>query len=104
MTLLFTTFFLQKGYFWAPLKVPAVPSSYRKHTTIAQKKIIFVNVFIIFVLGEILKILLEHLVLCPQIKAIINIEIVEESNYFICVNMQTLVLHYTLYIFCLLFL
>ena len=62
---------------------------------IAQKNIIFVNVFIIFVLGEILRILLEHLVLCPQIKAIVNIEIVEESNNFICVNMQTLVLHFT---------
>ena len=32
LTLLFTTFFLQEGYFWAPLKVPAVPSSHRKHT------------------------------------------------------------------------
>ena len=51
---------------------------------IAQKNIIFVNVFIIFVLGEILRILLEHLVLCPQIKAIINIEIVEEFNFYLC--------------------
>ena len=32
LTLLFTTFFLQKGYFWAPLKVLAVPSCHRKRT------------------------------------------------------------------------
>ena len=32
MNLLFTTFFPKKDYLWAPLKVPAVPSSYRKHT------------------------------------------------------------------------
>ena len=32
LTLFFTTFFLQKGYFWAPLKVLAVPSCHRKRT------------------------------------------------------------------------
>ena len=35
LTLLFTTFFLQKGYFWAPLKMPTVPSSHCKRTVIA---------------------------------------------------------------------
>ena len=32
LTLLFTTFFLLKGYIWAPLKMPTVPSRYCKHT------------------------------------------------------------------------
>ena len=34
MTLLFTTFFSQKGYFWAPLKMPTVSSSHCKHTAV----------------------------------------------------------------------
>ena len=36
LTLLFTTFFLQKGYFWAPLKMPTVPSSHCKRTGITN--------------------------------------------------------------------
>ena len=34
LTLLFTTYFLQKGYFWAPFKMPTVPSSHCKRTAI----------------------------------------------------------------------
>ena len=46
-TLLFTTFFLQKGYFWAPLKMPTVPSSHCKRTDNSLKNLVF-HYFYIF--------------------------------------------------------
>ena len=39
LTLLIITFCLQKGYFWAPLEMPSVPSSHCKGTDFKDHEI-----------------------------------------------------------------